>query len=612
MSSIPTASVATPSATPRTPAPPVPAKNVRSLSGLTPFLRPYRNRIALAIVFLVLAAVSTLVFPVALKSLIDQGIVAADPGDRVLALRGHFFALFGVGAALGLFSALRFYMVTWLGERVTADLRNAVYAHVVKQSPEFFETTQTGEVLSRLTTDTTLVQTVVGSSLSMGLRNGVMCIGAMTMLIVTNPVVMAQVLGILVLVVLPSVYFGRRIRKLSRASQDRVADSSAIAAEVLNAIPVVQSYTQEAREAKRFDASTANAFATAVSRTRMRSILVGFIITATFGALLWGLYQGTQAVVRGDITAGHLGQTVVYVIILVSGVAVLSEVYGDLLRAAGATERLMELLATESPIRSPAQPRALPAVPAGMQRGAALSLEAVTFRYPSRPKQAALADFNLQVAPGETVALVGPSGAGKSTVFQLLLRFYDVAEGTVRLDGVPVRELALADLRGRIGIVPQDSVIFSANAMENIRYGRPEASDAEVMAAAQAAFAHDFIMALPDGYQTFLGERGVRVSGGQRQRISIARAMLKNPPLLLLDEATSALDAESERMVQAALESAMKDRTTLVIAHRLSTVQRADRIVVMDGGRIVESGTHTTLSAAGGLYARLAKLQFDA
>ena len=612
MSSISTAQATPAAAAPRTPTPPAPGKNVRSLSGLAPFLRPYRNRIALAIVFLVLAAVSTLVFPVALKSLIDQGIVAADPGDRVLALRGHFFALFGVGAALGLFSALRFYMVTWLGERVTADLRNAVYAHVVKQSPEFFETTQTGEVLSRLTTDTTLVQTVVGSSLSMGLRNAVMCIGAMTMLIVTNPVVMAQVLGILVLVVMPSVYFGRRIRKLSRASQDRVADSSAIAAEVLNAIPVVQSYTQEAREAERFDASTTNAFATAVSRTRMRSILVGFIITATFGALLWGLYQGTQAVVRGDITAGHLGQTVVYVIILVSGVAVLSEVYGDLLRAAGATERLMELLATESPIRSPAHPRALPVVSAGMQRGAAVSLEAVTFRYPSRPKQSALADFNLQVAPGETVALVGPSGAGKSTVFQLLLRFYDVAEGTVRLDGVPVRELALSDLRGRIGIVPQDSVIFSANAMENIRYGRPEASDAEVMAAAQAAFAHDFITALPDGYQTFLGERGVRVSGGQRQRISIARAMLKNPPLLLLDEATSALDAESERMVQAALESAMKDRTTLVIAHRLSTVQRADRIIVMDGGRIVESGTHTTLSAAGGLYARLAKLQFDA
>ena len=607
MSSIPTASAATSAAALRTPAPPAPAKNVRSLSGLLPFLRPYRHRIALAIVFLVLAAGSTLVFPVALKSLIDQGIVAADPGDRVLALRGHFFALFGVGAALGLFSALRFYVVTWLGERVTADLRNAVYAHVVKQSPEFFETTQTGEVLSRLTTDTTLVQTVVGSSLSMGLRNAVMCVGAMVMLIVTNPVVMAQVLGILVLVVLPSVYFGRRIRKLSRASQDRVADSSAIAAEVLNAIPVVQSYTQEAREAQRFDASTERAFATAVSRTRMRSILVGFIITATFGALLWGLYQGTQAVSRGDISAGHLGQTVVYVIILVASVAVLSEVYGDLLRAAGATERLMELLTLRSPIKAPQRPTPLPAT----RGGSSVALRDVTFRYPSRPQHATLSHFDLTVAPGETVALVGPSGAGKSTVFQLLLRFYDVAEGAVLVDDVPVRNVDLHALRQRIGIVPQDSVIFSADAMENIRYGKPEASDEDVVNAAKAAFAHDFISALPEGYKTFLGERGVRLSGGQRQRISIARAMLKNPPLLLLDEATSALDAESERMVQAALESAMKDRTTLVIAHRLATVQRADRIIVLEAGQIVETGTHAQLSASGGLYARLAALQFD-
>ncbi|MFZ4650090.1 MAG: ABC transporter transmembrane domain-containing protein [Rubrivivax sp.] len=578
----------------------------RSLSGLVPFLRPYHGRIALAFVFLVMAAASTLLLPVALKSLIDQGLIAADPGQRLMALRGHFLALFGVGAALGLFSAARFYMVTWLGERITADLRDAVYAHVVRQSPEFFETTQTGEVLSRLTTDTTLVQTVVGSSFSMGLRNAVMGIGALGLLIVTNPVVMTQVLGILVLVVLPSLYFGRRVRKLSRASQDRVADSSAIAAEVLNAIPVVQSFVQEGREARRFEVSTANAFDTARKRTRVRSMLVAFMITATFGALLWGLYQGTQAVLRGDISAGHLGQTVFLVMILVGSVAVLSEVYGDLLRAAGATERLMELLSARSPVAEPAVPRALPAV-AG---GSAVAFEQVTFHYPSRPQQAALADFSLAVRPGETVALVGPSGAGKSTVLQLLLRFYDATEGRIAVDGVPVKEAALASLRGRIGIVPQDSTVFSTSALENIRYGRPEASDEEVRAAAKAAFAHDFIEALPEGYATYLGERGVRLSGGQRQRISIARAMLKNPPLLLLDEATSALDAESERMVQAALEAAMTGRTTIVIAHRLATVLRADRIVVMEAGRIVDIGRHDELVARAGLYARLAAMQF--
>jgi ATP-binding cassette, subfamily B, bacterial len=583
------------------------AATPRSLSGLLPFVRPYRWQIGLAMAFLVLAAVSTLLFPLALKVLIDEGLVAADPGARMMALREHFVALFAVGAALGVFSAARFYMVSWLGERITADLRNAVYAHVVRQSPEFFETTKTGEVLSRLTTDTTLVQTVVGSSLSMGLRNVVMGVGALAALVFTNPWVMTQVLGILVLVVLPSVYFGRRVRKLSRASQDRVADSSAIAAEVLGAIPVVQSYVQETRESARFDRSTEDAFETARKRTRVRALLVGFIITATFGALLWGLYQGTQAVLAGNISAGHLGQTVVLVIIFVGAVAVLSEVYGDLLRAAGATERLMELLAAASPVTDPAQPRALPEARAG----SAVAFEGVTFHYPSRPKLASLSDFSLSVRPGETVALVGPSGAGKSTVFQLLLRFYDAQQGQVRLNGVPVRDISLAALRGRVGIVPQDSTVFSTSALENIRYGRPEASDAEVIEAAKAAFAHDFISALPEGYATYLGERGVRLSGGQRQRISIARAMLKNPPLLLLDEATSALDAESERMVQAALEAAMKGRTTLVIAHRLATVLRADRIVVLDAGRVVDIGTHEELVQRGGLYARLAAMQFD-
>ena len=582
------------------------AKSPRALRGLLPFLRPYRVRMALALLFLVGAAAATLALPLALRSLIDGGLVSADPGARVMALREHFVALFGVGVALGVFSALRFYMVSWLGERITADLRNAVYAHVVRQSPEFFETTQTGEVLSRLTTDTTLVQTVVGSSLSMGMRNTVMGVGALGMLIITNPRVMLPVMGMLAVIVLPSGYVGRRVRRLSRASQDRVADASAIAAEVLNAIPVVQSYTQQRRESARFEAATERAFDTAVRRTRVRSVLVAFIISATFGALLWGLYQGTQAVLRGDITAGHLGQTVLYVIVLVSSVAVLSEVYGEVLRAAGATERLMELLHARSPVDEPARPVALPAA----QGGSSVRFDHVTFHYPSRPAQAALRDFSLDVRPGETVALVGPSGAGKSTVLQLLLRFYDAQQGVVSVDGVPVNAVPLDELRGRIGIVPQDSTVFSASAMDNIRYGRPDAGDDEVFAAARAAFADEFIRALPEGYATHLGERGVRLSGGQRQRISIARAMLKNPPLLFLDEATSALDAESERMVQAALEAAMRGRTTIVIAHRLATVLRADRIVVMEGGRILDEGTHAELVARGGLYARLAAMQF--
>jgi ATP-binding cassette, subfamily B, bacterial len=590
-----------------------PKSSLATLRGLLPFLAPYRRQFALAGIALLVAAAATLAIPYAFKQMIDLGFGGAgysqtgNAGNSIAHINTYFLALFAVASVLALATAARFYMVSWLGERVTADIRSAVYAHVVRQSPQFFETTQTGEVLSRLTTDTTLIQSVVGTSISMALRNTLLFIGGLAMLFVTSVKLSAIIIVLLAAVVLPIVIFGRRVRKLSRASQDRVADASALASEILNAMPTVQAFTHEAIESKRFGHSVEDAFVTALQRIRARSLLTAIAILLVFGAIVFVLWLGAHAVIEGSMSGGELGQFILYASIVAGAIGALSEVMGEAQRAAGATERLLELLAARSPIQQPELPLPLPPRPAA---GAALALQEVSFHYPSRPQTAALAQLSLSVEPGETVALVGPSGAGKTTLFQLLLRFYDPQQGRIMLDGVDIRQLELQGLRDAIGIVPQDTVIFSANAMENIRYGRAGATDAEVMAAAQMAAAHEFIEKLPEGYQSFLGERGVRLSGGQRQRIAIARALLKNPPLLLLDEATSALDAESERLVQAALEAAMLGRTTLIIAHRLATVQRADRIIVMEDGRIVETGTHASLVAQGGLYANLAALQF--
>jgi len=586
-----------------------PAAKLRPLRALLPYVARYRPQVALALLFLLLAAASTLALPYAVRLLVDGGLAlapATDTAARLAAIRNHFLLLFGVAVALGVFTAARFYMVSWLGERVTTDLRQAVYAHVLRQSPQFFETLKTGEVLSRLTTDTTVIQNAVGSSVSMGLRNAVLFIGGLSMLIATSPRLMLTVAGVIVLVVLPAVLIGRRVRRLSRASQDRIADTSGIAGEILNAVPVVQSFTQEAAETRRFGAANEQAFAASVRRTGVRSMLTAFVIIGVFGSLLYGLFGGVQAVLRGEITAGQLSQTALYIAVVAGSVAVLAEVWGDLLRASGATERLMELLGSRSAVADPPAPRALPPSSGGV----GIDFDAVRFAYPSRPGQPVLDSLSLSVAPGENVALVGPSGAGKTTIFQLLQRFYDIDGGRLRIDGVDVRELRLADLRGRIAVVPQEPVIFSGTVLENIRYGRADATEEEALAAARAAFVDEFVRTLPDGYATFVGERGLRLSGGQRQRVAIARAMLKNAPLLLLDEATSALDAESERAVQAALRAAMAGRTTIVIAHRLATVQRADRIFVLESGRIVDAGTHAELGGRGGLYARLAALQF--
>ncbi len=596
-------------ASPDSARPPI-TRRLSPLRDLWPFLRPYRGRIALAFVLLCLGSGTMLLVPLAFRDLIDFGFGhPKSPGAGLLgtsSLNSHFVLLFGLATLWAMSVAARYYTVTWVGERMTADLRNAVYARVLAQSPQFFETLQTGEVLSRLTGDTTLIQTVIGSSVSMGLRSLFQLVGGMVMLAVTSLYLFSLNLSLMALLMLPLFAIGRKVKKLSRESQDRIADASALAGEILNAVPTVQAYTQEKRETRRFADRTEASFVTAIRRTSVRSAMTALIITAVVGTIIFVLWVGANQVHSGIMTGGQLASFVLYAAIVAGGVGTIAEVWGDVMRAAGATERLLELLHAESFITETATPQPLP-----QPHQAAIRFSRVTFRYPARPDTAALDNIDLDSAPGESVALVGPSGAGKSTLFQLLLRFYDVSDGCIRINGQDIRQFGLRELRGKIAIVPQDPVIFSASALENIRYGRPEANDEEVFAAAKAALVDEFVSRLPDGYETFLGERGTRLSGGQRQRIAIARAILKGAPVLLLDEATSALDAESEILVQQGLNAAMQGRTTLIIAHRLATVQKVDRIVVMEQGRIVETGTPEDLRKRSGLYARLASLQFD-
>ncbi len=584
-------------------------KPLTGLARLLPFARPYRSRLALAALFLLLAAAATLFLPIALRELVDAGMAlpTAQVGDKLAVLRPGFLMLMLAAMALGIFTAARYYMVTWLGERIVSDLRSAVYRNVLSLSPETFDTMKSGEILSRLTADASLIQTVIGSSFSMGLRNAILFIGGMGMLISTGPRAAVSVIVVMLICVVPAALIGRRVRKLSRAGQDRLADASALASEVLNAIPIVQGNNQQGREAQRFDEANETTFLTSTRRAKVRALLTAFIIIAVFTALLFGLYSGVQAVLEGRMSAGTLGQTVLYISMVASSSAVLAEVWGDLLRASGASERLLELYAlrpTNAPVSAPTTTNR------EKKSEVAIEFDAASFAYPSRRPQAALEQVSFTLEKGKTLALVGASGAGKTSILQVLQGFYRLDSGRITLWGQDIAHMSLEQLRDNFSVVTQEGSIFSTSAADNIRYAKPQASEQTMLAAAKAAQAHDFIVGLPQGYDTALGERGTRLSGGQKQRIAIARAILKDAPTLLLDEATSALDSGSERAVQDALDAARSGRTTIVVAHRLATVKSADLILVLHQGRVVESGTHDELLKLGGRYASLAALQF--
>lgn len=581
------------------------AKDVRPLARLAPFLRPYMGTLWLALGALLVAAAATLALPVAVRHVIDEGFTRGMAEGSSERIDSYFLVLFVLAVVMGVFAAARSYLVSWLGERVVADVRKRVYSHVVGLDLTFFETMLSGEVLSRLTADATLVQSIAGVNLSITLRSAVTALGALVMLALTSPGLTGVIVLLIPLVLIPLFVFGRRVRSLSRQTQDRIADTSGIAGETLNAIHTVQALNLEPLQTERFARAVQRSLSAAAQRIRARSVLTASAVSVIFGSVVFVLWLGARAVIEGSMSPGELSQFLLYALMVAGASAALGEMWGEMQRAAGAVERLMELLAIEPAITVPERPKRLELPVQG-----ALRFNDVRFEYPTRPGQPALDGFSLTVESGETVALVGPSGAGKTTVIQLLMRFYDVAHGTISLDGTNIATLAPDELRRVLASVPQETVIFAENALENIRYSRPEASAAEVMAAAQTVGAAEFIERLPQGYQTELGERGVRLSGGQRQRIAIARAALRDAPILLLDEATSSLDAESERLVQEGLEHLMQGRTTVVIAHRLATVQRADRIAVMDRGRIVEIGTPRELGDQGGLYSRLSALQF--